>query len=70
MEHFQKTSGLTKRQIKLIAIEVSDLEVSIYDTNFLNFLSNRVIDLLHSTGLDLCYVSRKCHYLIFNKKIN
>lgn len=70
MKKFESASGLTARNIKLIAIEVSDLEVSVYDPNFLSYLSERVQGLLHSTGLDYSFVARKCHFLMYNKQVN
>ena len=70
MTHFQNTSGLTAKNIKLIALEVSDLEVSVYDTHFDTYLSVRVQNLLISTHLDACYVARKCYFLMYNKKVN
>ena len=70
MTHFQTISGLTAKNIKLIALEVSDLEVSVYDTHFDTYLSVRVQNLLFSTKLDISYVARKCYFLMYNKKVN
>ncbi len=70
MTHFQITSGLTANNIKLIALEISDLEVSVYDTHFNTYLSVRVQNLLISTQLDASYVARKCYFLMYNKKVN
>lgn len=61
--------GLTEKQVRLIAFELEDLTVSIYDAHSLDELSNRVQDLLHSTGLSPLFVTKQCYFLINKKKI-
>lgn len=66
--------NLTNRQIKFIALEVSDLletGLSVFDPHFADDMSNRTFNwVLSANHKSSCYVMRKCYYEYFNKKAN
>lgn len=64
--------NLTDRQIKFIALEVSQLlesGLSVFDPHFADNMSTRSFNwVIKANHKSSCYVMRKCYYEYFNKK--